>query len=150
MQFLSSKIIFQPSKILWDYPFEQTLKWPFQTSELLQFVDENIFFALSLFPHRINDDRIENSLKGRRKGNNLTIYDSPFAASIFKVHRLRQYCISTTVVMLAGLVLPWRTLQPPPFPTPGQAWGIGVVGGCARGCRGGGGWGRGWCQSPDC
>ena len=29
-------------------------------------------------------------------------------------------CISATEVMLAGLVLPWRTLQPLPFPTPGR------------------------------
>ena len=26
----------------------------------------------------------------------------------------------------------WRTLRPPVFPTPGRAWGMGVVGGCAR------------------
>ena len=30
----------------------------------------------------------------------------------------------------ARLVLPWSTLRPPPFPTPGQAWGTYVVCGC--------------------
>ena len=29
-----------------------------------------------------------------------------------------------------GLVPPWRTFRPPPFPTPGQAWGTYVVCGC--------------------
>ena len=48
-------------------------------------------------------------------------------------------CISTTEVMLAGLVAHPPSLQPPPLPTPSQAWGKGVVGGCARGCKGGGG-----------
>ena len=32
----------------------------------------------------------------------------------------------------AGLVLPWHTLRPPLFPTPGQAWGTYVVCGCCR------------------
>ena len=32
----------------------------------------------------------------------------------------------------AGPVLPWRTLPPPPFPTPGQAWGTYEVCGCCR------------------
>ena len=32
----------------------------------------------------------------------------------------------------AGPVLPWRTLRPPPFPMPGQAWGTYVVCGCCR------------------
>ena len=41
------------------------------------------------YQHRIIDDRIEKSIKGRRIGHNLP-------------------------------VLPWHTLWPPPFPTPGQ------------------------------
>ena len=32
----------------------------------------------------------------------------------------------------AGPVLPWRTLQPPTIPTPGQAWGTYVACGCCR------------------
>ena len=32
----------------------------------------------------------------------------------------------------AGPVLPWRTLRPPPFPTPSQAWGTYVVCGCCH------------------
>ena len=32
----------------------------------------------------------------------------------------------------AGPVLPWCTLQPPPFPTLGQAWGTYVVCGYCR------------------
>ena len=50
--------------------------------------------------HRIKDDRMENSLKGRR------IWHCAFAASIFKVQRLRQYSIK-----LGGLFLP----TPPPL-----------------------------------
>ena len=32
----------------------------------------------------------------------------------------------------AGPVLPWHTLRPPPFPTPGQVWVTYVVFGCCR------------------
>ena len=83
--------------------------------------------------HRIINDRIEKSKKGRRIG-----HTGERGRGLL--------CISTTVVMLAGLVLPWHTLRPPPFPMSGRAWGIGVVGGCARGCVGGGE----WSQSPVC
>ena len=34
--------------------------------------------------------------------------------------------------MGAGPVLPWHTLRPHPFPTPGRAWGAYVVCGCCR------------------
>ena len=78
--------------------------------------------------HKIIDDRIEKSIKGRRIGH------YAFAASIFKVQRLRQYKADCVGVESrgrgAGLVLPWRELRPPPFPTPGQAWGTYVVCGC--------------------
>ena len=48
--------------------------------------------ALLVFPHRIINDRIEKSIKGRRIGH---------------TGERGLLCISTTVVMLAGLVLPW-------------------------------------------
>ena len=35
----------------------------------------------------------------------------------------------------AGPVLPWRTLRPSPFPTPGPTWGTYVVCGCCRAGR---------------
>ena len=66
--------------------------------------------SLELF-HRIIDDRIEKSIKGRQIGH------CAFASSIFKVQRLRQY-----------FVLPWRTLRPPPFPTSGvHMWSVGAL-----------------------
>ena len=71
------------------------------------------------FCHRIINDRIEKSIKGRQIGHT--------------GERGRPLlCITTTVVMLAGLVLPWCTLRPPPFPMPGRVWGTHVVCGCCR------------------
>ena len=55
--------------------------------------------------NRIINNRIEKSIKGRRIG-----HTGERGRGLL--------CISTTVVMLAGLVLPWRTLRPP-HPQPG-------------------------------
>ena len=68
-----------------------------------------------MFTLRIINDRIEKSIKGRQIG-----HTGERGRGLL--------CISTTVVMLAGLVLHVA----------------GVVGGCARGCRGKGGRGGEW------
>ena len=79
--------------------------------------------------HRIIDERIEKSIKGRRIGHNL--------------HFCNEECLSRQEMdtkggwskskgRVAGPVMPWCTLRPPPFPTPGQAWGTYVVFGCCR------------------
>ena len=84
--------------------------------------------------HRIIDDRIEKSIKGRQILHNLPgRYNSKIVYCVGLESRGRG----------AGSVLPWRTLQPPPFPTPGRPWGKCVICGCrragttARGCRSG-------------
>ena len=77
--------------------------------------------------HRIIDDRIEKSIKGRLIGHNLQCRN--------------EECLSRREMDTkggwsnrrgAGPVLPWRTLRPPPvpFPTPGQAWDTYVFCGC--------------------
>ena len=57
--------------------------------------------------HKIINDRIENSIKGRQIG-----HTGESGRGLL--------CISTTVVMLAGLVLPWRTLHPSHSPRPAR------------------------------
>ena len=74
--------------------FTKIVKSPLTSSESLQW-----------FIHRIINERIEKSIKGRRIGHTGEIGRGLL-------------CISSKVVMLARLVLPWRTLRPPPFPTP--------------------------------
>ena len=57
-----------------------------------------MFFRELWWTHRIIIDRIEKSIKGRRIGHT-------------EERGRGLLCISTTVVMLAALVLPWRTLR---------------------------------------
>ena len=70
-------------------------------------------------------ERIEKSIKGRRIAHIL--------------HFRNEECLSRQEMdtkggwskgRVAGPVLPWCTLRPPPFPTPGQAWGTYLVCGC--------------------
>ena len=57
--------------------------------------------------HRIIDDRIEKSIKGRRIGH------CAFAASIFKVQRLRQYY--SKLVYIIPLKIKYTKCKPPPL-----------------------------------
>ena len=60
--------------------------------------------------HKILDDRIEKSIKGRW----IHLAQSALARLLWLLYR------------------PGSTHRPHMYPTPGRAWGIGVVGGCAR------------------
>ena len=79
---------------------------------------QGFFYMLSQH-HRIIDDRIEK-------------YDAHLVVFSKWDCRNEEFCSSRVKGRGAGPFLPWRTLRPPPFPMPSQAWGTYVVCGCCR------------------